>query len=163
MFYAVANYGELNVMMDLPSEKLNQAQTLADLKAINVSMNEANRGLERGSVFLMLGNTELLNTVEESAGITIPLERIDAKVRFKIEMGNRFTSSSNYKFRPIGWRVVNLPINVNLDSKTAISMLNQVLMPITRLVGMNSRATDRSMVKSSHSICCQIVLRPKRA
>ncbi|MEG1983110.1 MAG: fimbrial protein [Alistipes sp.] len=94
-----------NSIVDVTTENLDKITTKTELMALTSRIKGT--FVERGSSFLMCG---MLEGITLSAGvnnnISIPMDRIDAKIRFNI------TTPTGVTFTPRDWRVVSVPKSI---------------------------------------------------
>lgn len=110
--YLIAN---LNAdQLNISADQLNTIETLAELQAITITMNQ--QITSRTGCFLMTGLVEDVTVNEmgriskNDASVLIPLVRLDAKVTFNVVVGEAKLSNQKMKdFVPESWQVMRLP------------------------------------------------------
>jgi len=137
VIYAVANVPETTSLMTLSEnpdsesslEVLNNIEQLSELKDLAVRMN-------RNTIFRQSGNLLMSGYLDTGSGSadgyceispststltfsTIKLQRLDARVTFNIGVGN-----ADITFKPLKYRVLNVPLTSNLYRKTCLNAGN---------------------------------------
>ncbi|MEG1864341.1 MAG: FimB/Mfa2 family fimbrial subunit [Alistipes sp.] len=96
-----------NSIVDVTQAKLDAITTKAALEALTSRIK--GDFVERGSAFLMSGLKDGVTlTAGQNTAISIPMYRVDAKIRFNI------TTPNGVSFTPQDWRVVAVPKMVSV-------------------------------------------------
>ena len=138
--FLIANYGEFNTIMNISREYVEQEISHINDLNRSISMFDEGKYIERGNSFLMtamLENQEVKQN-DEGTRIVAELERFDAKVKFDVsvvieDINDGYDKENGYKpdgydsdnvndgfshedfeFRPLQWRVHNVPNSINL-------------------------------------------------
>ncbi len=93
-------------IFDLTTATLDAITTQPDLLALTSRMQDG--FIERGSQFLMSGTTTADLTANTTNPVSVPLKRVDAKIRFNV------TTAEGVTFTPLDWQVVTVPQIVNV-------------------------------------------------
>ena len=139
--YAIANID--GDMINISPESLNLIRTEADLLALTAHLQPRNQTLQRNGYFPMTGHKSPVKIVGANSkmqysggsGYTdawyLELQRMDAKVRFNIQVGIGSSSypgtgtEAEYKelmsFKPESWQVVNVPKGCSVFETAAAS------------------------------------------
>lgn len=105
----IANINSVNSIMNTLSSNLDAISSREELIAFSSTIQ--GDYIERGAMFLMSGFLDNCNLTEKTNTVSIPLVRVDAKVRFNIKT---VVDGRNLVFEPTEWRVVSLPCKVSL-------------------------------------------------
>lgn len=102
-----------NSLMCSTSEALDAITSKQDLEQAACNLNQGI--IERGSQFMMSGSVTTDLIPGQTNSITMPLKRIDAKIRFKIVAGSVAAGNEyNVTFTPSSWRVCQAPKQVSV-------------------------------------------------
>ncbi|MEG2240529.1 MAG: FimB/Mfa2 family fimbrial subunit [Alistipes sp.] len=99
-----------NSIVDVTATELDKITTKTQLEALTSRIKGT--FVERGTSFLMCGMLENVTLAGSANTITIPMHRIDAKIRFNI------TTPTGVTFTPQDWRVVAVPKTVSVLPNT---------------------------------------------
>lgn len=105
----IANINSANSIMNTLSSALDAISRKEDLIAFSSTIK--GDYIERGAMFLMTGFLDNCNLIEKTNTVSIPLLRVDAKIRFNIKTVD---DARNLVFEPTEWRIVSLPKKVSL-------------------------------------------------
>lgn len=86
----------------------------------------------------------------KTGSITIPIKRLDAKIRFNIVSGTN--TYGNVIFTPRSWRVVRAPKKIMPFSATETDIFNDSSSDFFSLAGIVSKEKAATMAKHSLSI-----------
>ena len=116
--YMIAN---LNAdQLNISSDQLNLVETLADLEALTITMNQ--EITSRTGYFLMTGSADGISVDDKgnikkgnTSLVSIPLVRLDAKVTVKVKVGaSSIDGQSMQAFIPESWQIMKLPKGTRL-------------------------------------------------
>ncbi len=119
--YLIAN---LNAdQLNISAEQLNLVGSLAELEELTITMNQ--EITSRTGYFLMTGSVDGVSvdkegniTQKNSALVTVPLERLDAKVTVNVKVGDAAIEGQKMKdFIPVSWQIMRLPKGTRLLPK----------------------------------------------
>ena len=112
--YVIAN---LNAdQLNISSEQLNTIRSLSELQALTVTLNQ--EITSRTGYFLMTGSVQNISvntngTItrgDSSDPVSVPLERLDAKVTVNVQIGQSGIANQEIKnFVPGSWQIMRLP------------------------------------------------------
>lgn len=102
-----------NSLMCTTSDALDAITSKDELDQAACNLNQAI--IERGSQFMMSGCVATDLIPGQTTSITVPLKRLDAKIRFKVVSGTQAAGNDyDVTFTPKNWRVVQAPKRVSI-------------------------------------------------
>lgn len=115
--YALVNYDNANFTL---SKSLDEINRIKDLKDLTVKIADERITLNRYS-FFMLGKEEGVTvsedgivTAADGGNVTLQMERLDAKITFKINTDIKEAKSGTVKFIPKSFLVKQLPLSARV-------------------------------------------------
>ena len=107
-------------LVSTTSEALDMISSKEELEQLVCELNQ--NAIERGSNFMMSGSITTDLVPGKTGSITIPIKRLDAKIRFNIVSGTN--TYGNVIFTPRSWRVVRAPKKIMPFSATETDIFN---------------------------------------
>lgn len=94
-------------MVNISPEQLSMVETYADLASQKATLNQLITS--RSGYFPMSGTLDGVDTGQEAKWGTLLLQRLDAKIKFRVYVDLESGASSIASFQPLKWQVINIP------------------------------------------------------